>query len=288
MDLQKIQWFPGHMTKAMRMMEENLKLVDGVLFVLDARAPFACENFALEKLFANKKVLYLLNKSDLISAADRDYLVSKFEKSGKKAVFTAASDSRGCKNVIAAFKELNKEKLDRNEKKGVNKVLRAMVAGVPNTGKSTVINCLSGKKVAATGDKAGVTRGKQWIRLEGIELLDTPGTMPPSVKNNDLALHLAYIGCLNDSLLDQSELCLLLLGELIKICPELLEQKYGVSARDYEPLAVYEAICLKRGFLQRGGVFDYERAGRAIIDDFRKCRIGKICLEAKSETKSEA
>lgn len=282
MDLQKIQWFPGHMTKAMRMMEENVKLVDGVLFVLDARAPFACENASLEKLFSGKPILYLLNKSDLISASDRDYLVSKFENSGKKAVFTAGTDSRGCKNVIAAFKELNKEKLERNEKKGITKVLRAMVVGVPNTGKSTVINCLCGKKVAATGDKAGVTRGKQWIRTEGIELLDTPGTMPPSVKNNDLALHLAYVGCLNDALLDQSELCLLLLGELIKICPELLEQKYGIDVRERQPLAVYEDICAKRGYLQRGGVFDYERCGKAVIEDFRKCRIGKVCLEGKA------
>lgn len=281
MDLQKIQWFPGHMTKAMRMMEENVKLVDGVIFVLDARAPFACENAALEKLFLNKPILYLLNKSDLISESDRDYLVNKYEKQGKKVVFTVGAESRGCKNVLSAFKELNKEKLERNAQKGVNKVLRAMVVGVPNTGKSTVINCLSGKKVAATGDKAGVTRGKQWIRLDGLELLDTPGTMPPSIKNNDLALHLAYVGCLNDALLDQSELCLLLLGELIKICPNLLEQKYGVAVQDKQPLEVYEGICKRRGFLLKGGDFDYERAGKSIIDDFRKCRIGKICLEGK-------
>ena len=283
MDLQKIQWFPGHMTKAMRMMEENVKLVDGVIFVLDARAPFACENYSLEKLFLNKPVLYLLNKSDLISESDRDYLISAFEKNGKKAIFCCGIDSRGCKNVVSAFKELNKEKLERNALKGVTKLLRAMVVGVPNTGKSTVINCLSGKKVAQTGDKAGVTRGKQWIRLDGIELLDTPGTMPPSIKNNARGLHLAYIGCLNDALLDRSDLCFELLKELLAICPELLEQKYGV-ATSVEPIEFYESVCKKRGFLLKGGSFDYERAGKAIIDDFRKCRIGKICLEGKART----
>lgn len=281
MDLRKIQWFPGHMTKAVRMMEDNLKLVDGIIFVLDARAPFACINPMLEKKFGNKPVLYLLNKSDLITERDRDKLIAEFKAQGKKAVACVGTDSKGCRAVFKAFCELNAEKIERNRQKGVNKVLRAMVAGVPNTGKSTVINCLCGKKAAQTGDKAGVTRGKQWVRLEGFELLDTPGTMPPSLENNQLGLHLAYIGCLNDALIDFGELCLSLLGELKNICPELINAKYGVDITDKTPLEIYEEICKKRGFLIRGGDYDYDRGGKAVVDDFRKARIGKICLEAR-------
>ena len=281
MDLEHIQWFPGHMTKAMRMMEENIKLCDGVIFVLDARAPFACRNTVLEKKLANRPFLYVLNKCDLISEKDRDYLVSYFAKEGIKVVTSVGTVAGGCKNIFTAFKELLHEKIERNKAKGVNKTLRAMVAGVPNTGKSTVINALCGKKAAMVGDKAGVTRGKQWVRLDGFELLDTPGTMPPQLDNNLYGLHLAYIGGLNDNQLDVSELCFSFLNEIIKISPNSITERYGVEVGDKGTLEIYEAICKRMGCLVRGGDYDYERAGRSVIEDFRKGRLGKICLEGK-------
>ena len=281
MDLEHIQWFPGHMTKAMRMMEENIKLCDGVIFVLDARAPFSCRNTVLEKKLANRPFLYVLNKCDLITESERDYLVSHFAKEGIKVVTTVGTMAGGCKNVFTAFKSLLSEKIERNKAKGINKTLRAMVAGVPNTGKSTLINALCGKKATTVGDKAGVTRGKQWVRLDGFELLDTPGTMPPQLDNNLYGLHLAYIGGLNDSLLDVSDLCFSFLGELLKIKPSAITERYGVKIEDKTVLQIYEEICKRKGCLVKGGDYDYERAGRAIIDDFRKGRLGKICLEGK-------
>ena len=282
MDLEHIQWFPGHMTKAMRMMEENIKLCDGVIFVLDARAPFACRNVTLEKKLANRPFLYVLNKCDLISESERDYIVSYFAKEGIKVVTSVGTVAGGCKNIFNAFKELLSEKIERNKAKGINKTLRAMVAGVPNTGKSTVINALCGKKAAMVGDKAGVTRGKQWIRLDGFELLDTPGTMPPQIDNNLYGLHLAYIGSLNDNLFDVSDLCFSFLGELIKIAPSAITERYGVEIEDKTVLEIYEGICKRKGCLVKGGDYDYERAGRSVIDDFRKGRLGKICLEGKA------
>ena len=270
------------MTKAMRMMEENLKIVDGIIFVLDARAPFACINKTLEKKLGNKPFLYVLNKSDLISDSDRDYLVNKLSAEGRKVVCAVGTQAGGCKNVYPAFCSLLKEKIQRSEAKGINRTLRAMIAGVPNTGKSTIINALCGKKAAQVGNKAGVTRGKQWVKLDGFEMLDTPGTMPPSIENNEYGLHLAFIGGLNDAILDEGDMCLAFIERLLAISPDSLTAKYGVDVCDKTPLEVYEDICVKRGYLLKGGEKDYSRCALAVIDDFRKGRLGKLCLEGKA------
>ena len=277
--MQHLQWFPGHMTAAMRMMEENLKAVDGVMVVLDARAPRASLNNKLNKLFANKKVLFVLNKTDLVDGADVKRTVSEFLSEGKETVAVSAMDKRAVDLLYSRIFALLKEKLDRNREKGVFKPIRIMVAGIPNTGKSTIINALCGGKKATTGDKAGVTKGKQWVRLRELELLDTPGTMPPAFENQTLAKHLAYIGSMNDANIDFNDLAFELLSELKDKYPELLKSKYGLDNLDLTPLELFNAICVRRGFLRRGGEFDYERCATAIIDDFRKGRIGKIILD---------
>ena len=273
-----IQWFPGHMTKAMRMIEENVKLVDAVIVILDARAPFACINEKLNDLFANKPVLYALNKSDLVEREDVKRITSEFVKNGRQVVGIIGTDKKSVNTLYDRIFQLLSEKIQKNKAKGVFKPMRVMVAGIPNTGKSTIINTICGAKKAVTGDKAGVTKGKQWIRLNEIELLDTPGTMPPSFENQALAVHLAYIGSINDDILDFSDLTLELLKELSVKYPQLLKTKYGIEECE-NPLDAFDQICKRRGFLLRGGEYDYERCAKAVIDDFRKGRIGKICLE---------
>ena len=277
--MQHLQWFPGHMTAAMRMMEENLKSVDGVMIVLDARAPKASLNNKLNKLFINKKVLYVLNKSDLIESNDIKRTVAEFTADGKEIVAVSAMDKRAVDLLYNKLFALLKEKLDKNKEKGVFKPIRIMVAGIPNTGKSTIINALCGGKKAVTGNKAGVTKGKQWVRLRELELLDTPGTMPPAFDNQTLAKHLAYIGSMNDANIDFNDLAYELLGELKEKYPKLLTAKYGIEDLDVPTLELFEKICVRRGFLRRGGEYDYERCATAIIDDFRKGRIGKIILD---------
>ena len=277
--MQHLQWFPGHMTAAMRMMEENLKSVDGVMLVLDARAPRASLNNKLAKLFNNKKVLYVLNKTDLVNPQDVKRTVVEFTAEGKETVAVSAMDKRAVDLLYSRIFTLLKDKLDRNKEKGVFKPVRIMVAGIPNTGKSTIINALCGGKKAVTGNKAGVTKGKQWVRLKELELLDTPGTMPPAFENQTLAKHLAYIGSMNDANIDFNDLAYELLAELKEKYPQLLKDKYGIENLDVETLELFNAICVRRGFLRRGGEFDYERCATAIIDDFRKGRIGKIILD---------
>lgn len=277
--MQHLQWFPGHMTASMRMMEENLKVVDGVMMVLDARAPRASINEKLQGLFKDKKVLYVLNKSDLISTEDAKRTILEFQKEGKEAVSISAMDKRAVDLLYSKIFLLLKDKVDRNKAKGVFKPMRIMVIGIPNTGKSTIINALAGGKKAVVGNKAGVTKGKQWIRLKELELLDTPGTMPPAFENQTYAKHLAYVGSMNDANIDFLDLSLELIDELLIICPKLVFEKYGIDTNAKTAEERLQAICKKRGFLLRGGEFDYERCGTAIIDDFRKGRIGKIILD---------
>lgn len=276
--MKHIQWFPGHMTKAMRMMEDSIKLCDGVLVVLDARAPAATFNKNLKKLFGQKPVLYILNKSDLADDIKVKGFISLIEKSGAQALAVSATEKSTAKKIGAKVNILLAEKHQKDAQKGLTRPDKLMVAGIPNAGKSTIINTLSGEKRAITGDKAGVTRGKQWIRCQGFELLDTPGTMPPSFENQYLARHLAFIGCINDDILDFDDIALELLKELSIICPENLTERYGIT--DFStPLCMLEQVCKRRGFILRGNEFDYERAERALVDDFRKGRIGKITLE---------
>lgn len=276
--MQTIQWFPGHMTKALRMMEENVKLCDAVIYVLDARAPFACINKKLNALIGNKPVVYLLNKIDLVERRDVDLVLREFTSQNKRVLTTVGTTLKDGKSVYNAIIDLLSEKIQAKKAKGITKAMRVMVCGIPNTGKSTVINSLCGRKQAATGDKAGVTKGKQWIKLYDVELLDTPGTMPPAFENQIYAHHLAYIGSINDSILDMESLCLDFIEELSTNHKGVLNGKYGVN-EDLPPIEIYEAIAKARGFLLRGGEFDYERCARAVIDDFRKGRLGKICLE---------
>ena len=276
--MKNIQWFPGHMTRAMRDMEAKRDLCDGVICVLDARAPIATHNKNLNKIFGAKPILYLLNKSDLADPTKTDAFVRLVEASGKYCVRCDATNPSTRRLVMQKLQAMTAEKRERAEAKGLNRTFRFMVAGIPNTGKSTIVNLLSGQKRAKTGDIAGVTRDVRWLKCDGFDLLDTPGTMPPSFDSQYHARHLAYIGSINDDILDMDDVALELLGELAESYPQCLTERYGIT--DYtEKLGMYEALCKRRGFILRGGEFDYERGAKALIDDFRKGRVGRITLE---------
>ena len=282
--MKNIQWFPGHMTKAMRDMEAKRDLCDGVICVLDARAPIATYNKNLNKIFGAKPILYLLNKADLADPNKTDAFVRLIEAKGRVCIRTDSTNVSTKRLITQKLTQMTEEKRERAEAKGLNRTFRFMVAGIPNSGKSTVVNLMSGEKRAKTGDKAGVTRDVRFIKCGAFDLLDTPGTMPPSFDNQYHARHLAYIGSINDDILDMDDVALELLGELAEKYPACLTERYGIT--DFsEKLGMYEALCKRRGFILRGGEFDYERGAKALIDDFRKGRVGRITLENASDYK---
>lgn len=276
-----IQWFPGHMTRAIRDMEEKRELCDGVICVLDARAPAATFNKNLKKIFGGKPILYLLNKADLADGGAEGFRKLLAEK-GRNCVLCNAADNGSKRSVFRELSLMTEEKRERAQDKGVNRTFRFMVAGIPNTGKSTVVNLLSGQKRAKTGDKAGVTRDVRWLRCGAFDLLDTPGTMPPAFDNQLLARHLAYIGSINDDILDMEDIAFELLGELAEKYPERLTERYGI-AEFSDKTEMYETLCRRRGFVLKGGELNYERGAKALLDDFRKGRIGRVCLESASD-----
>ena len=280
--MKNIQWFPGHMTKAMRDMEAKRDLCDGVICVLDARAPIATVNKNLKKIFGEKPILYVLNKADLADPNKVDGFMKFFEGKGRYVVKCDSTNVSTKRILLQKLNSITEEKRARAQAKGLNRTFRFMVAGIPNTGKSTIVNLLSGQKRAKTGDKAGVTRDVRWLKCGAFDLLDTPGTMPPSFDNQYHARHLAYIGSINDDILDMDDVALELLGELAEKYPQYLTERFGIT--DFSAkLGLYEQVCKRRGFIFRGGEFDYERGAKAIMDDFRKGRIGRICLEQASD-----
>jgi ribosome biogenesis GTPase A len=275
-----IQWFPGHMTKALRMMEAEIAVVDLVIYVLDSRAPFSCVNPSFKEIIGKKPIIYVFNKMDLADEGLVQKWAHVFSKENAKSILLDSTLSGSGKKVVEAMKELLQSKIEKNRKKGIVMPLRAMVIGVPNSGKSTLINNLSGKGKAITGNRPGVTRGKQWVKIaDNIELLDTPGTLWPSFENKQVAKHLAYIGSIRDQVLNLEDLALSLIEDLKIINPTLLETRYGFKINNQTPLEIYEQICKVRGLLIKGGDYDYARGATTILDDFRKGKFGRITLD---------
>ncbi len=272
--MKTVQWYPGHMAKAVRMLGENLSLVDGVLIVLDARAPVSSYNPRLTKLAGNKPVLFVLNKRDLADS-NADKIAEGFASRGMNAVCISAVKGQA-RGLLSAMQSLMRDKAVRNAR-----ALRFMVAGIPNTGKSSLINLLAGGKKAITGDKAGVTRNKQWVRCAEFELLDSPGLMPPALENQTFAKRLAALGSVNDDILAFDEIALFVLEELSEDYPDRLKERYGIGGGT--PLEMLETLCRNRGFLLKKNDFDYERGERALIDDLRKGRLGALTLDRNDE-----
>lgn len=276
----QLQWYPGHMTKAKRMMEENIKLIDLVIELVDARIPLSSRNPDIDSLGRNKSRLILLNKADLASEKQNAAWKDFFEKQGYFVVKLDSRKGSGVKAVHAMIEKACQEKIERDRKRGIlNRPVRAMVVGIPNVGKSTFINTLAGKACAKTGNRPGVTKGKQWIRLNSkVELLDTPGILWPKFEDESVGMNLAFIGSMNDEIINVEELSVKLLSFLTKEYPGLLESRYGIS-EDMQEYALLEAVGRNRNCLKKGGEIDTLKAAKMILEDFRSGKLGKITLE---------
>ena len=279
----KINWFPGHMKNALETMEKEMKNVDLIIYVLDSRAPFSCLNPSFEKLASKRPVIYVLSKCDLSNDTETDFWKSYFGKKENSACIVVNSTVSGSAKIIKSLmKDMLSKKSEWNKRKGLNIPFRAMVIGVPNSGKSTLINNLASKSKTVTGDKPGVTRGKQWVAIEdNINLLDTPGTLWPDISNEIVGTRLAFIGSIKNEVLDVATLGLDFIKWLAQKYPNLLENRYNIKISNKEPIEIFDEICQKRGFISRGHETDYERGAIGILDDFRKGRIGKITLDER-------
>lgn len=276
----ELHWFPGHMTKSLRMMQENVKLVDIIFYVVDARAPKSCINPAFAPIIANKKIVYILNKADMISDTEADAWVNNLKTIGDDAISLNSTSSKSSRALVAIAKRLCADKIEKYKQRGIKACVRAMVIGVPNSGKSTLVNNLCGKASAVTGNRAGVTRGKQWVKIDDFfEVLDTPGTLYPKLSDQTAAARLAFIGSIKDEVVDKNELACLLIKELISIDPKIIENKYNIAVGDDLSLVMSD-ISKERGYIMKGNLPDLDRTAVALIEDYRKGRLGKICLEA--------
>ncbi len=277
--MEKINWFPGHMQKALRMMESEAKNVDALIYVLDSRAPFACLNPEFVRIIGSKPILYVLNKIDLADEKKIKEIKTKLPGENKLVIELNSTASGAIGLVTSSLNALCKATIEKYKNKGVNYFVRAMVLGVPNCGKSTLVNNLCGSKKAITGNKPGVTKGKQWVKLSNnIEILDTPGTLWPNLIDEGEARKLAFIGSIKDDVVEVEQLSLFLLEALLKTYPKELEERFSVQVENKTPLEIMEEIAERRKYVVRGGEIDYERTAKAILDDFRKGRIGKITL----------
>lgn len=291
-----IQWYPGHMTKARRAMQEDIKLIDLIIELVDARVPLSSRNPDIDQLGKGKARLILLNKSDMADDRRSEAWMAWFQAQGFHVVKVNSRTGAGLKQINAAVQEACREKIERDRRRGIlNRPVRAMVVGIPNVGKSTFINSFAGKACAKTGNKPGVTKGNQWIRLsKTLELLDTPGILWPRFEDQQVGLRLAFIGSINDEILQKEELAAELICFLTESYPEALGGRYGEEAkaaaggseedsshsgdlkRAYQ---VLEEIARARGCLTKGSGLDTAKAAAILLDDFRSGRLGRITLE---------
>ncbi|MGL4363169.1 MAG: ribosome biogenesis GTPase YlqF [Cellulosilyticaceae bacterium] len=284
----QIQWYPGHMTKTRRLIEANIKLVDIVIELVDARAPYSTRNPDIDQLAAHKMRLVILNKADLADAQRTKEWIKWYTNKQIKVVEVTSTSGKGLKEVTQVAESLLKEKIERDKARGrIYRPIRAMIVGIPNVGKSTFINTLVGKGSTKTGDKPGVTRGKQWVKIKkGFELLDMPGILWPKFEDQEVAMKLAYLGSINDDILDARELAMNFLDHGVTFFPNKCEERYKVARE--EDMSAYDyllAIGKKRGFIMPGGAVDETRTANMILDEYRSGRIGKITLERPKLTK---
>ncbi|TCO79969.1 ribosome biogenesis GTPase A [Marinisporobacter balticus] len=286
--MQKINWYPGHMKKTKELIQTNLKLVDVVVELLDARVPISSRNPQIDEIIIGKPKVIVLNKSDLANPKTTNEWIHYFKKSGINAIAVNAMNGAGLDKLTAELEETVKIKMEARIEKGMRKrPVRAMIVGIPNVGKSSIINKLTGKKSAKTGDKPGVTRGKQWVRLKGnIELLDTPGILWPKFEDQNVGLKLAFTGSIKDEILDIETIALRLIEYLCDKYPEYMKERYKLKMIEEDGLVNMENMAKNRGCIISGGRIDYTRIANVVMDEFRSVKIGKITLETPDDLES--
>ncbi len=282
-----IQWYPGHMNKALKLMEKEIKLVDAIIYVLDSRAPFSCVNPKFENFIGGKPIIYVFNKSDISDKQKLDKWMQYFKKENTRCIACNSVASGSAKRIETAIFDVLKDKIEKFKAKKMTPTIRAMVIGVPNCGKSTLINNLCGKAKTVTGNRPGVTRGKQWVKIaSGIELLDMPGTLWPAFNNNNVAKHLAYIGSIKEEVLDIPTLALEFISDIREMDKSILENRFNIKIdSDDTSLEILEKIADSRRYVVKGGDYDYDRCAYAIITDFKSGKMGNICLESVEKIK---
>lgn len=284
------QWYPGHMTKAKRMMQENISLIDLVIELVDARVPLSSKNPDIDELGKNKSRLILLNKADLADPEANKRWMAYYKELGFHVLEINAKTGQGLRAIQPMVQEACREKIERDRKRGIkNRPVRAIVVGIPNVGKSTFINSFAGKACTKTGNKPGVTKGKQWIRLnKELELLDTPGILWPKFESMEVGKRLAMIGSMNDDILQMTELASELLAYLMEYYREPLFARYQIDGKDkLTPMQMLDLICKNRKCFKKGQEPDYEKAASLLVDDFRNGRIGRITLEICEQKQEE-
>lgn len=286
--LPTVQWFPGHMTKARKIITDNLKLVDVVIELLDARIPYSSANPMLKEIIADKPRVIALNKADLADPAITRQWIASFKAHGIKAVSVDAMTGKGTKQLVAITEELARYKTDKLLSKGAIKprAARVMIIGIPNVGKSSLINRLAGAARTKTADKPGVTRAKQWIRIgKNLELLDTPGILWPKFEDMTVGLKLSFTGAINDEAVDREQVVGVFLETMGKLYPQRLRERYKLDGElPAEPMDLLELIGRKRGCLLKGGIIDTEKAQRIVFTDFRSGKLGLVSLDVPEKT----
>ena len=280
-----INWYPGHMKKTKELVQNNLKLVDVVIELLDARIPYSSKNPQIDSIVGNKPRVVVLNKSDLANPANLSKWVNYYAKKGIKAIPVSTTKGNGVNKIIDECKNVTKEMMDNLKAKGrTERASRVMIVGVPNVGKSTLINKLTGRKSTQTGDKPGVTKSKQWVRLKGnLELLDTPGILWPKFEDQEVALNLAFSRAIKDEILDIDTLGLKFIEKLMEIEPEKLMARYKLTELGETPLETMEMIGRKRGFILGRQELDYTRIALTVLNEYREGKIGQISLEEPAD-----
>ncbi|MBQ7794443.1 MAG: ribosome biogenesis GTPase YlqF [Clostridia bacterium] len=285
--MENLNWYPGHMAKTRRLIEENLKYIDAVVEIIDARIPFSGRNPCFDDMIKNKPRLIIMNKFDLADPVMCDRWAAYFGKNNTQVISVSCETNSGINKITPALNDMFAERIAKDREKGVSRPIRIMIIGIPNVGKSTLINRLSKRAIAKTGDRPGVTRTKQWVRLkDGLEMLDTPGILQPKFEDQEVAKRLAFTGAIKDEILETELLCYELLEYIRDNYCDMLKARYKITddlteKKGYE---ILEIIGKRRGLVISGGEIDTERAANIVLDEFRSAKIGRITLEAPPKT----